>query len=377
MPQQAATAFSWILKLNGADIGVPFGNIRFSEAVSGFGASGVSVGQLEVDVYDVNGTYGEALLEDATLQLVEANSYCLPSKTYYISKRSVNNKVCHFVAYDIMSKCDQEFDVSGITYEDKNAIPCGNVLSAIMRQCGITAVTTSGTGLNLITFTTSQLENRRCADLLEMVAEAMVGVWLAEYDNGIVLSCLGAEYDPSYGIIDAPHYSEINYQGRQKITGIVFTNSDTGAVNVLKTGEYGVILNVESPFVGNTALDEVVWERVQDYIYQAWNCDKALVDGLVLASSVIGFGGTDMRVNNVSVDVDSTGIYFSGGCAPQDEEQWKYREYLDRAKVGIGKAVGNTVIDSNGTIRFINRNKEGVDPDGFDNGICFYRDENL
>lgn len=357
MPQQAATAFSWILKLNGADIGVPFGNIRFSEAVSGFGASGVSVGQLEVDVYDVNGTYGEALLEDATLQLVETNSYCLPSKTYYISKRSVNNKVCHFVAYDIMSKCDQEFDVSGITYEDKNAIPCGNVLSAIQKQCGITAVTTSGTGLNLITFKAEQLENRRCADLLEMVAEAIVGVWLAEYDNGIVLSCLGAEYDPSYGIIDAPHYSEINYQGRQKITGIVFTNSDTGAVNVLNTGEYGVILNIESPFVGNTALDEVVWERVQDYIYQAWNCDKALVDGLVLASSVIGFGGTDMRVNNVSVDVDSTGIYFSGGCAPQDEEQWKYEEYLERAKVGVNKLTGHTKITNTGRIEFVNLNK--------------------
>ena len=132
MPQQAATAFSWILKLNGADIGVPFGNIRFSESVSGFGASGVSGGQFEVDVYDESGVYGEALLDQATLQLVEADNYCLPSKTYYIIKRSISNKVCHFVAYDIMSKCDQDVDV--IYYEDEKAIPCSNVLSAIKAQ---------------------------------------------------------------------------------------------------------------------------------------------------------------------------------------------------------------------------------------------------
>lgn len=378
MPHQTATAFSWILKLNGTDIGVPFGNVRFSEAVSGFGTSGVSVGQLDVDVYDVNGTYGEALLENATLQLVEANSYCLPSKTYYICKRSINNKVCHFVAYDIMHRVDDTFDTSGILYyDDKNAIPCGNVMEGIKSQCGFTGIFFSGAGANLITFKLEQLTNKSHRAVLEMVAEAMAGVWIAEYDNSIVLSCLGAEYDPSYGIIDAPHYSEIEYQGRQKITGIVFANPDTGVVNILQTGEYGIILNIESPFVGNTALDGAVWERVQNYIYQAWSCEKALVDGLVLASSVVGFGGTDMRVNNVSVDVDSTGIYFSGGCVPQDEEQWKYHEYLERTKVGIGKAVGNTVIDSNGTIRFVNRNKEGVDPDGFDNGICYYRDENI
>lgn len=316
------------------------------------------MGQLEVDVYDEYGTYGEALLENATLQLVEADSYCLPSKTYYISKRSVNNKVCHFVAYDIMNRCDRDFDVSGISYyEDKNAIPCGNVLAGIKSQCGFTGIYFSAEGADLITFKLTDVEGKTCRGVLEMVATALIGVWVADRDGSIVLSCLGTSYDPSYGIIDAPHYSEINYQGRQKITGIVFTNSDTGAVNVLKTGEYGVILNVESPFVGNTALDEVVWERVQDYIYQAWNCDKALVDGLVLVSSVVNFGGTDMLVNNVDISVDSTGIYFSGGCAPQDEEQWKYREYLDRAKVGIDKLTGHTKITSTGRIEFVNLNK--------------------
>ena len=232
--------------------------------------------------------------------------------------------------------------------------------------------------MDFITFKLEHLENKTCRAVMEMFAEAMVGVWVAEYDNSVTLSCLGAEYDPSYGIIDARYYSEIVYQGRQKITGVIFANSDTGAVNILKTGEYGVILNVESPLVAaGTGLDSVVWGRVQNYEYQAWNCDKALVDGLVLVSSVVGFGGTDMQINNVTVDVDSTGIYFSGGCAPQDEETWKYEEYLERAKLSIDKSVGNMMITSGGktVFRNLNNGKES-NLNEYDNGISYFRSNN-
>lgn len=359
MPQQAATAFSWALKLNFVDIALPFGNIRFSGAIDGFGVSGVATGQFEVDVYDEDNYYGEALLDNATLQLFETHDYCLPSKKYYVSKRSIDNKVCRFTAYDILSRTDQAFDISGIDYVDENAIACTVVLSAIKEQCGFTAISSTGSGLEHINFKLDELKNKTCRALLEMVAEAMAGVWIAECDDSVILSCLGAEHNPLFGMVDAKYYTEINYQGRQKITGVVFTNSETGNVNTLKTGEYGIIINIESPFVANgTGLDEVVWGRIQDYEYQAWNCEKALIDELAIVSSQIHFGnGVNKQVNNVSLSVDNTGIYFSGGCPPQDEEQWKYREYLDRAKLSIDKLVGHTKVTSTGRIEFVNKNK--------------------
>ena len=331
--------------------------MRFSETVSGFGV-GVSVGQFEVDVYDELGVYGEALLENATLQIVEADNYCLPSKTYYISKRSINNKVCHFVAYDIMSRVEQNFDFAYLTIVDENNIPCANVINAICTQCGFSAARATGEGIEHITFTKNQLENRTCRAILEMIAEVMQGVWIAHDDGSIILSCIGAPYDPTYHFIDAEYYTEIDYQGKQKITGIVFTNSETGKVNVQQTGDYGVIINITSPFVAKgTALDTLVWERLKNHIYQAWHCDKAVVDGLAVATSQIGFSGTEMLANSVSLEVDSTGIYFSGGCEPQDEEQWRYEEYLERAKVGIDKLIGHTKITNTGRIEFINLNK--------------------
>lgn len=370
--------FSWDLRLNGGSIGAPFGNMRFSQTVNGFGESGMSISSFEVDVYDSYGTYGEALLEQATLQLVEVNDYCLPSKKYYIAKRSISKNVCHFVAYDVLSLAEQTFDVSAVTGYEVTEIPCGNVLEAIKNQCGFTSIGASGGGLNSIVFKPEQLENRSCADLLEMVSVAMCGTWIATLDNGAVLFCLGEPYDSSGASVDAVNWSEIDLQGRQKITGIVFTNSDTGTQNVLETGEYGVILTIDSPFVAcGTALDALVWERVQDYVYQAWNCEKALIDGLAVSCACIGFDGVEWLVNSVSLDVDSTGIYFSGGLPPQDESQWQYEERLERVKIGIDKPVGNTTIDNEGKIvyRNLNNGKES-NLDEHDNGICYYRSDN-
>lgn len=357
MGKTPEVGFSWDLKLNGASLDVPFGALRFTQTVNGFGESGISIGQFEFDVYDTYGTYGEALLEQATVQLVETNDYCLPSKKYYIAKRSISKGVCHFVAYDILSLAEQNFDVSAVTGYGVTEIPCANVLDAIKNQCGFTSIGASGNGIESIVFTAEQLENRSCADLLEMVSVAMCGTWIATLDNGAVLACLGVPYDNSGTSVDAVNWSEIDLQGRQKITGVVFTNSDTGAQNVLQTGEYGVILTIDSPFVSGTALDAVVWSRVQAHIYQAWNCEKAIIDGLAVSCANIGFGNVEWLVNSVSLDVDSTGIYFSGGLPPQDEEQWQYEEKLERTKVGIDELTGHTKITSTGRIEFVNLNK--------------------
>lgn len=344
------------MKINGTEVTDPFGGLRFTANVEGFGA-GVAIGQFDFELYDVANYWGTAILEDVEVQLVEKNNRCLPSKAYYISKRSISKNVCHFTAYDAMSKVEQDFDLTYLTITDKTTAACGNVLSAICAQCGFTGAYTSDEGLEYIVFTKNQLENRTCRALLEMIAEAMQGVWVANADGDIVLSCIGSGYDPTSHLINAEYYSEIDYQGQQKITGVVFTNTDTGAVNVLKTDDYGVILNISSPFVVETGLDNAVWERLQDHVYQAWHCDKAYIDGLAVASSYIGFGDTEMLTNTVSLDVNSTGIYFSGGCAPQDEEQWKYEEYLERAKVGVNKLTGHTKITNTGRIEFINLNK--------------------
>lgn len=354
-PLQTATVFNWVLKINGQPITDPFGGLNFSHTISGFGTNGVATGQFEFDLYDESGYYGMALLEGASAQLFEADNRMSPSREYYISNRSISHKVCHFVAYDRMSNTDQPFEVSGAGVpNDEGLYYCGNVMAAIAAQCGFSSMNPTGGGLDLIQFTLEQLQDRTCRDVMEMIAEAMCGVWICGNDNIAVLSCLGAPYD-SLGASDS--FTEIDYQGKQRITALMLTNSNTGMIAEYSTGEYGTALYVESPFVGGTELDSVVWERVKNYEYQAWRCDKALLDGFIPTSTRIDFDGASLLANNVSLAVDSTGIYFSGGCDPQDESQWGYDDYLKRKKLEADKLIGNAKITSTGRYVFINKNK--------------------
>lgn len=116
---------------------------------------------------------------------------------------------------------------------------------------------------------------------------------------------------------------------------------------------------------------------IQNYQYVSWNCEKAVIpvdkfsfSGLWLLHSNVQ--DTDNIGNlfprTVNYTVDSTGIYFSGGCPAYDD--WNYRSKLEREKIGIGKAVGNTTVAENGDIIFINKNNgEGGGQGEYDNGI--------
>ena len=157
--------------------------MRFSHAVSGFGTSGCITGQFKFDVYDEYGMYGTALLEDVPVRLAEKNDMVLPSRTYYISKRSISKNVCHFTAYDVMSRVEQDYGNVTTLFGDE--IPCGNVLEQIKVQCGFTSVGSSGGGLEYIKFTREQLEGKTVRNVLDMISEAMCGVWITTKDDGI------------------------------------------------------------------------------------------------------------------------------------------------------------------------------------------------
>lgn len=284
------------------------------------------------------------------MRLAEKNSVFAPSRNYYISKRSISKKVCHFVAYDIMAQSDRNFDASALYVGDSGLIPCGNVLDAVKNQCGFTSIgTTSNDGMQFINFAPEMLENKTCRGVLEMVSTAMCGVWIADQNDGAVLRCLGMPF-PGY-TSTAKEYAEIGYQGAQKITKLVVTDSETGNVREYSTGEYGTVIAIETPFPD---VGSFVWNRIAGHIYTAWHCDKALIDDAypdIPVFTEITFGDAALVASNFTIDVDNTGVYFSGGADPQDEEQWRYEEYLQREvneRLKIGKTVGNLQVAQDG-----------------------------
>lgn len=342
------------------------------------------MGQFEFDLWDEFDNYSEALLAGASARLHEANGAFLPSQEYYISKRSVDNHICHFVAYDIMSKTDMPFDASGfeIYFErGHETIDCDSVMNAIKGHCGFESIGYSDSfGIEDINFTQEQLLDKTCRQLMETVAAAMCGCWTAFGGDGrsVRLNCFGTT--PA-AVTTVQDYAEINMQGKQKITRLVVTDSESGETSESLTGEYGTVFAVETPF-SNAA--KKAWRRVQDKFYTAWSCEKAILTDPtpdIPAFTVMTFGEQELMATSFTISVDSTGVYFSGGSDPQDEEQWRYEDYFQRQlneRVQIGKAVGNTIISENGDI-ILRRNlnsQKGGGLNGKDNGISVYVSKN-
>lgn len=363
-----SNALDWDLRVNGQSVLLPFGGLKFTHSLSGFGTSGVVVGQFEFDIFDEFGDYGKYLLERASAQLFCLNDSGVFSRKYYIAKRSISKKVCHFTAYDIID-LEEEFDSSAL-WQDSTAdwIAYTEVLNAIRSQRGFTSVTAAYDGMAGIKFTREMLKGKTCRGVLEMISTAMCGIWCSSGIGGLQLICLNSKKSGYFNSGVCTEYSEIDYQGQQKITKLIAVNSETGRTEIHSAGEYGTVIKIESPFVAcDEGTDEFVWQRIENLVYQGWKCSKALMDisreprVFNTISTLFAFGeDTELLANQVVFDVDSSGIYFSGGADPQSDEVWNYDDYTQRQidqKIGVDQLIGNMRIDSSGRSVYINQNK--------------------
>lgn len=344
--------------MNGAQVS-DFGGIRFSFAVNGLGTSGCCSSQLEFNVYDPTNFYGDMLLDGAEVTVSCPELY-FASQTYFCDKISVSKNICGFVCYDRICKTDKSLNISGISFGEDGTVSADGVLSAVCYQCGFSSYGSSGTGLEYINFTKSQLENTACRRALELISEAMCGVWVCN-DGALYLACLGGGDFGDYAYCE--DYSEIDFQGKARITALVMTNSDTGELLNFGGTENGTVVTIDSPFASQ-GLGLAVWGRIENYVHTGWHCDKADVtlDSTMKNMSALTFRRADtpgdrLFATTSEFTADSTGIYFSGGAAAYNE--WNYTEYLERGlneRVQIGKTVGNVQI-GNDTICFVNKNK--------------------
>lgn len=360
-PQTTATVFSWDLKINGQSVELPFGGLRFSGTVPEFGVSGIATTQFDFEIYDEYGYYGTAMLENATAELYYKGGGRLMGK-FYISKRDISKKVCRFTAYDFTTDTGGEFDPSGL-WQSATAdyITSGEVLNGLSSQLGIPLSVSNTDDLDM-QITREQLKGQTFNGILEMLAAAACGVWCGDGEGGLIL--IGLDNDIgnyAYGA-SSTDYAEIDYRGVQQITEVIHTNSETGNIEQAGGG-LGSLISVENPLVarGDGWLG-TVWQRIGNYQYQAWYCEKALMNSFInsrLLCTTMNFEGMlPLIIGSYTIDVDSTGIYFSGGRDPQSDERWGYEDKLTRTKIGINKGVGNTTITSSGRIEFRNKNKE-------------------
>lgn len=339
------------------------------------GTSGVSTGQFEFDLFDENGVYSNMILKDCPVILYCTELY-FTSRKYFISSRSVSKKVCHFTCYDRMCMTDKLLDISDIIFDKDNSITADGVISAVAHQCGFAeGYGASANGIEHIKFKKSDIDNITCRRALELISEAMCGVWSCDENNKLYLACLGSAAYGDYAYSD--NYSEIDFTGKNIITALTMINSSDGAEFLFDNGQAGTVIEIESPVITEN-LAEAVWERLNGYVYTSWNCDNADVTGgnlkCMTGLSFAPAGGDTLFASNTLFTVNNSGIIFSGGSPAHNE--WNYKNYLERRKLSIGKPVGNLLITENGAIKFYkNLNNGGGIEDG-ESGIYAYSDNN-
>lgn len=341
--------FSWDLGISG-DIG----NIQFSWNVSGLGLSGRCSVQLDFDIFDPSDNIINNLASPNFVITPNCPELETKSQDFWVDSRSVSNNICHVVCFDRMSRTDADFSTSH-NWKASGTMSANQVLTDICRICGFDGSSmSSGGGLQYINFTQADVTGKTCGELLDIISEAMAGVYVCS-GKTLRLAAFGALDGTSVG---SSEHTGIKYQGRTKIIGLVMKNSSTGETFSYGTSSgNGYVIQIENKFV-SAELADIVKSRVLNYEYTAWNCEKADITttnftfGGLLQFSYIGESSESLDSilfpRNVNYYVDSTGIYFSGGCPQCDE--WNYKSKLEREKIGIGKSVGSMAVLQDGTI---------------------------
>ncbi|MCM1380342.1 MAG: hypothetical protein NC085_01535 [Muribaculaceae bacterium] len=342
-------------------IGAPVGNIRFSWSAAGMGVSGRCPVQLEFDIFDPSDRLIDSLASPDYSVRVKCPELEIEAGSYFIDSRSVSGGVCHVVCYDRLSRADASFTTNH-NWKKEPTMKCGAVLSDICKICGFEGV--YGATFDYVTFKQEDVSGKTCGELLDMISAVFVGIFVC-FGQSLSFVPLGGASGTSVGCYAN---TEIEYQGKTAVQGLVMKNSTTGAVySYGSTNGNGYVVQVESGLV-TAFLAQIAWQRLSDqkYTYTAWNCEKAEITANKFTfAGPLQFtpnGGASDSLGDilfprqVEYAVDSTGIYFSGGCPPVDE--WNYKSKLEREKIGIGKAVGNTSISEGGRVNFINLNLE-------------------
>lgn len=180
--------FSWELGIDG-DVG----NIQFGWSVSGLGISGRCPVQLEFDIFNPS----DSIIDRLAVPDFKITPNCLELEThsqdFFVDSRSVSNNVCHVVCYDRMSRVNNDFSTNHNWAEEKT-MSANEVLDDICQICGFEGHSMSGGahgGMQHIKFKQSDVSEKACGEILDMISEAMVGVWVCLFKT-LHLLCFGS-----------------------------------------------------------------------------------------------------------------------------------------------------------------------------------------
>lgn len=231
-------------------------------------------------------------------------------------------------------KTDQPLNAN---YDQSNEISVSNLLADIATQCGF--VSAGGVPSSHIRKLTKQeLTGKSCRQALEMLSVPLCGYFYTVAD---ILAF--KQWGSANSIYTPLKYATVSTGGEKgPITKLIMTgNEETftkgGAGDVFNT------LKIDTEFA-NDDLAQEIYNRITDYTYTAWQCDKMMFDTVPEIDSDIVLGDITLTANSITTSFTATGIFCSCGRNEVTENEFNYVGELSRKiteKISNNEKLGN------------------------------------
>lgn len=320
--------------------------MRIRQNADGYGTSGCCASEFSVTIPTAD--YVKQLIPpSAPIVLYMGENYTF-SPTFYISSRSKRGNTVTFKCYDRMMFTDQTIVLSDGSYENDSI--SSTVMSVISRQCGFERWGVGGTSTNVpeINIPRNYVEGRSCRTILNTLSAAWCGYFKVSDDDALLFIPFGSIY--SLGNEAQKHTAIIEKSEKGPIEQVIMSSgTDTFYAGNTSADVFGT-LKISSE-LASQELAGYILSRIRGYIYQAWECSKAIIDfgfGNIETDAEIQFEDGSVRIANYIEKIPtSSGVFIVCGRNEVSENEFNYTGTLTRAinqKIGDGEVLGNNTM---------------------------------
>ncbi|MBP1560711.1 MAG: hypothetical protein J6C96_05630 [Oscillospiraceae bacterium] len=334
--------FSYELTIAGSKFD-RFGDVRITQTANGFGTSGVCTSEFNVTVTAEE--YGRNTVPpNAAVTFGRVDSPIRFAPTFYIASRSKRGGSVTFKCYDRMMFTDQEFIPQNISFSNGYA-ESTDIVADIASQCGFEHWSSVIDLIPSFKISEEYVSGKTCRGLLEAISAAWCGYFKVNNDDILrfipfgMVECAGSQA--------LHHTTVIEKSVKGPIEQVIMTDGEKEYISGNENADIFGTLKISTEFASQE-LASFIMGRLKGYVYQAWECKKAVIDyglGHAEIDAEIDFADGMTRIANNMVKYPSPwGIVISCGRNDVIENEFDYTGALSRdiaRRIADGEKLGN------------------------------------
>lgn len=273
--------------------------------------------------------------------------------TFYIYSRSKKGGVISFKCYDRMIWTEQKNTMSETGFDAfavNDMIESQYVVQQIASQCGF-----NGFGISIsigsdefippVYMPKEDVLAQNCNQILNDVSEAWCGFFKVDNNNNLLFIPFGYTHDPGNTVFK---HTEISTGGvKGPITQVIMSNGTDTFISGNNGADIFNTLKISSKYA-SAAIASMIKDRLQDFVYEAWECSKCILNDSSSAIEInagIAFGdGSERVANHITKIPTPAGIFISCGSNDVTETEFDYTGALSRKieqRIADGEKLAN------------------------------------